>query len=221
MDTGVSTHYQGDLGADYYEWQKEIGALGGFLNARKFESLVKPEDTVVDFGCGGGYLLANLDAKEKIGIEPNPTARDEANARGIKCVAAPEEIPAGTADIIVSNHALEHVLNPHGELSNLREALKPGGRLAICIPMDRSKRAFDGTYDINHHLYGWTPLLLANLVGEAGFEVAEAKVLRHAWPPRAHIFARLPRPVFDLLSRMRSLLTGRCQVTLLAIRPND
>lgn len=43
---------------DYFNWQKNIGLFGGWANSTKFEQYITKEDDVLDFGCGGGYLLA-------------------------------------------------------------------------------------------------------------------------------------------------------------------
>lgn len=42
---------------EYFEWQKNVGALGGVLNRFKFEAYIAGLDTVIDFGCGGGILI--------------------------------------------------------------------------------------------------------------------------------------------------------------------
>ncbi len=63
----VSQHYD----VDYFAWQKKIGLFGGKANSFKFARTVNKTDTVIDFGCGGGFLLKQLDCAEKIGIEPN------------------------------------------------------------------------------------------------------------------------------------------------------
>ena len=59
----------------------------------------------------------------------------------------------------------------------------------------------------HHHLYGWTPLQLSGLLGEAGFAVREARV-------RSHLLFRywwvlwqyrwFPRPVIHALARFWS-----------------
>ena len=56
---------------DYFDRQKNVGAFGGIANSFKFTNSYKLSDTVLDFGCGGGFLLANLDCKRKICIVPN------------------------------------------------------------------------------------------------------------------------------------------------------
>jgi len=46
------THYD----AAYFDWQKNTGEFGGWANAPRFAEIIKPEDVVIDFGCGGGVL---------------------------------------------------------------------------------------------------------------------------------------------------------------------
>lgn len=53
---------------DYFDWQKEIEKIGGKLNMFKFENEVKETDVLLDFGCGGGYLLDNFKNSKKIGF---------------------------------------------------------------------------------------------------------------------------------------------------------
>ena len=65
-------------------------------------------------GAGGGYLLQKLqECDEKLGVEINPFAREDAlNERKIHLVASCSELPDMWADVIISNHALEHVFCP-------------------------------------------------------------------------------------------------------------
>mgnify|MGYP001147144506 CR=1 FL=1 len=62
----------------YYDWQQRIGIFGGKANLFKFEKYIKPDDIVLDFGCGGGDLLNAIKCKEKYGIDINEFARAEA-----------------------------------------------------------------------------------------------------------------------------------------------
>jgi SAM-dependent methyltransferase len=215
--TRVGSHYRGDAAAGYLAYQRGIGALGAELNRWKFEPHVGPGDAVVDFGCGTGGLLERLDAASKVGVEVSEPARREARARGLEVVASTSELGDATADVAISNHALEHVLAPLDELRELRRVLRPDGRLVLWLPIDdwRSQRRTEP--DPNHHLYAWTPLLLRNLLAEAGFDVVEARVVTHAWPPATARLARLPRPLFDLLARCWAVLRRRRQLTAVAV----
>jgi 2-polyprenyl-3-methyl-5-hydroxy-6-metoxy-1,4-benzoquinol methylase len=199
---GASTHYLGQSGQDYFAFQHVGGLLRGQLNARtKFARFVKPTDVVIDFGCGGATLLRSLDCARRVGVELNPVARAEASSHGVEVYETVAEVPEGIADLVVSNHALEHVLNPAAVLSALRSRLKPGGKLVLCVPIDdwraRQHRRYDPK-DIDHHLYTWTPLLLGHLLSEAGYVVKDVSVLTHAWFPNwPRWIGRLPVGVFD------------------------
>lgn len=59
----------------YNNYQREIGEFGGKANIFKFKKYISTNDSVLDFGCGGGFLLNNLDYKYKVGIEINPITR--------------------------------------------------------------------------------------------------------------------------------------------------
>ncbi len=52
--------------------------FGGRVKAGLFHPYIKEDMTVIDFGSGGGYLLENITAREKIGIEVNDAAREAA-----------------------------------------------------------------------------------------------------------------------------------------------
>src|SRR5579863_8195394 len=104
-----SSHYEGSAGARYFEWQNENAASMANIEARKFRDLIKPTDRVLDFGCGGGHILRNLVCQSRVGVEINPAARRFAQGSGIECHATLSEVGSDSFDVIISNHALEHV----------------------------------------------------------------------------------------------------------------
>lgn len=217
----VGKHYQGELGDSYYGWQQRGAVLGAEIDAFKFEPHVAPGDTVVDFGCGGGAMLARLDVARRIGIEPNDPARAAAAARGLEMVAGPEELGDGVADVVISNHALEHVLAPLDTLGELYRILRPDGRLVLWLPLDdwRRQRRVDPS-DVNHHLYTWTPLLLGSLLDEAGFSVLDCHVVAHAWPQfHDRLYRALPRGAFDRVAQAWAVARRHRQLTAVATRP--
>jgi SAM-dependent methyltransferase len=219
---GVGRHYQGELGEQYYACKGTSGVVGAQLVAKKFRDHIAPHDVVVDFGCGAGFLLEQLPGASKIGIEPNPVPRKAANARGIRVVASPGDVEDAIADIVVSHHVLEHTLRPIDELGELRRILRPGGRLHIRLPLDdwRRQRRPDPS-DTNHHLFTWTPQLIANLLDEAGFVVGDARVVTHAWPPKHELLHRvLPSRAFDLVARGWSIARKYREVAAHATKPS-
>ncbi|CAA9485972.1 MAG: hypothetical protein AVDCRST_MAG38-2336 [uncultured Solirubrobacteraceae bacterium] len=216
----VARHYTGELGDAYFGWQADSGRVGARLEVPKFLTHTSLDADLVDFGCGGGYLLELLPARSRVGIEVNPAARQAAQSRGLRVVASAAELPEESADVVISNHALEHTMAPVSELQGLHRLLRPGGELIVAVPIDdwRVQRRPDPS-DPNHHLYTWTPLLLANLLEEAGFAVSECRVITHAWPPFVeHLHRRLPPRAYDALCMTWSMLRRRRQVKAIAVR---
>lgn len=213
----VGRHYRGDAAAEYLAYQGGIAVLGAELNRWKFEPHVGPGDALVDFGCGTGGLLARLDAGTKVGVEVSELARGEAEAAGLSVVASTSELDDASADVLISNHVLEHTLAPLDELRELRRVLRSTGKLVLWLPLDDWRTQRKACQDSNHHLYTWTPLLLCNLLEEAGFDVQEVRVVAHAWPPATARLARLPRRVFDVLAVIWSVLRRRRQVMAVAV----
>jgi len=216
MNNQAPTYYD----ADYFDWQKNIGAFGGIANLIKFQPYISPSDRLVDFGCGGGYLLANIDCAEKIGVEVNPTASDAARARGLQIVDDLRELPDNWASVVISNHALEHVYHPFAIASEMLRVLHPGGRAVIVVPCDRYDMAFRPD-DINQHLYSWSPMNLGNLFSHAGFEIIDCANFVHAWPPNyERIVRRFGWSVFHFLARLHGRRERRWkQVRLVARKP--
>ena len=146
---------------------------------------------VLDFGCGGGFLLNNLVCKKKTGIEVNDIARNYCiNKFGIECFMSLDEIENNSIDVIISNHCLEHCSNPDNILSGLFKKLKTGGKIIICVPLDSRKLRYKKN-DINFHLYSFSPMNLGNLLINNGFEVLLSKTLYHKWPPKVYLLSRI------------------------------
>ncbi|MEO1654292.1 MAG: class I SAM-dependent methyltransferase [Bacteroidota bacterium] len=184
----------------YFAWQKEIGEFGARVDAFKFKDDISPRDQVLDFGSGGGYMLDLLPGKEKIGIEINPSARENAQARGIKTLAFTSSVPDSWADVIISHHALEHTENPLAELKALFAKLKEGGKIIFVVPLERKNPYHIN--DINQHYFTWSEMNLGNLFSRAGFQVLEVKEIWHAWPRNYQYWGKLLQPsIFHQLCR--------------------
>jgi len=198
MSDRVSKHYD----KDYFDWQSSIGEFGGWANQSKFADYISSEDAVLDFGCGGGFLLKGLKCRRKVGIEVNPSAAETARANGIEVFARTEDVPDGYVDVVISNNALEHTLQPLEELKALRRKLRNGGRIVFVVPCESISRGYKPD-DINHHLYSWSPMCVGNLFTEAGFEVLESRPYIHKWPPKHRVIARVGgRRLFEIACRI-------------------
>ena len=182
---------------EYFKWQSEIGEFGGWANLNKFDKYINQDDIVLDFGCGGGYLLNNIQCKIKLGIEINPSAIQQAQKFGINVYNKIDLIENNSIDVIISNSALEHVERPLDILKLLRTKLKNGGTIIFTVPCESIYYNYKKD-NIDRHLYTWSPMNLGNLFDEAGFNVIESKPYRHKWFPKAMKVGRyMGRNLFD------------------------
>ena len=207
-------------GTKYFNWQSKIGEFGGWANLSKFIGYIKPSDRVIDFGCGGGYLLKNITCSKKIGVEVNESARKMATVNGIQVYPDVNHIKDEWADIIISNHALEHTVNPFNELIQLKAKLKQGGKVIFVVPSESYRVAFKKD-DISQHLYTWSPLNLGNLFQAAGYQVLSVKPYFHKWRIQFSIIRKLfGDKTFHLCAHIYGWLSRRqTQVILVAKKP--
>jgi SAM-dependent methyltransferase len=215
---GVSGRYQEDAGAEYFAWQRQGADLSGSLSAKWYQPYVKAGDRVLDFGCGGGFILKHVEDVERIGVEVNPNAHAQCRANGIEIYSALSEVP-GDFDMVMSNHCLEHVPYPIQAIRELGTKLKPDGKMVLILPLEdwRVQRTYRKTID--NHLYGWTPLLLGNTLVEAGLEPVNIRIFTHAFPPRFRSYYRfLPGFVFDALCTVFAVVRKRRQIVAVARR---
>jgi trans-aconitate 2-methyltransferase len=107
-------------------------------------ALVRPraEMRVVDLGCGTGDLTAELHrtlaARETLGLDTSPEmlAKAPADVAGLRFVEADlgAFADAGTWDLVFSNAAVHWVPDHPALFRRLRNAVAPGGQLAVQMP---------------------------------------------------------------------------------------
>jgi 2-polyprenyl-3-methyl-5-hydroxy-6-metoxy-1,4-benzoquinol methylase len=219
MNYGASDRYQDTKGAEYLAYQKQ-SAPGAVLEARKFAPHIRRSDRVLDFGCGGGWILRQLDCADRVGVELNESAHQFCRENGVRVHRTLDEVDGEPFDIVISNHCLEHVPCPVEALRGLCARIRTSGRLVLVLPLDdwRVQRDFTGS-DIDHHLHTWTPRLLANTLTEAGFTVERIDVLTYAWPPGWQKLMRiLPRPAFDAVCWLTATAKKRRQLVAVATK---
>lgn len=133
---------------------------------------------VLDFGCGGGDLLNELQAFgwETWGIEP---AEDGAFVRHGRLDAVPS---TPTFNLIVAHHVLEHVPRPLELLRQFATAARPGAFLSVRVPrFDTLPVHRDYKYVLNGraHIIAYTWPCLRTLLARAGWSAVQA-------PPDCH-----------------------------------
>jgi SAM-dependent methyltransferase len=99
----------------------------------------RPSSRVLDLGCSGGALGADLRAHGHevtgVDIEEHEGVRERVDSfvRADLDDGVPEEIGDGY-DVIVAADVLEHVVEPDRLLAGLADRLAPGGSVVACVP---------------------------------------------------------------------------------------
>lgn len=224
---GASEHYLGERGREYAKGFDAL-ELGRIYQTHYFRNHCTENRVLLDFGCADGLFLRSLPARARIGVEANPAVRKqciELSRQASRPIELHENLSTVTnesVDVVISNHSLEHVLNPLHEIREVERVLKPAGLLLIVVPFDdwRSKRHRTwSTGDPDHHLFTWSPLNLGNLVSEAGLKVQHCSVHTAAWSPKffwIHRFFGVC--MFALACYLFGLLTNRREVFCRAVK---
>jgi SAM-dependent methyltransferase len=163
--------------------------------------LTRPDDVLVDVGCGRGGLIRRFSVavRECIGIDASDemvslaSAEKPANSRFVVGSLISPPLPEASVDFVVSRQVMEH-LHPDdvpGHLSSVRRLLRPGGRFLIETPS-----RLTGPWDVSRgftetatgfHLKEYTNAELATMLKTAGF----SRVWSPAVPSR--VLVRLGR----------------------------
>lgn len=167
------------------------------MNRAKAVCSVLPEniELLVDVGCDGGTLTKFIAdcAKPRriIGYDINEASIEYARRTkpGIEFyVADARSLPLGdgVADVVTMLEVLEHMPNPEKALSEAHRVLKPGGRLIILVPNEKSLlfrvvwavwvRTFGRAWR-DAHDYKFDLDRLKDMVSGAGFRVEELRLI--------------------------------------------
>ena len=221
--TNVSNHYLGTKGEVYFKsgfgTENQFGRL---YQSQFFRPYCNESKVLLDFGCADGLFLRNLPALRRIGVEANPVAREKCRKLSdieqcpIELHASLEEVKSLSADVVISNHCLEHVLNPYESILEIKRILKKGGIFVVMIPFDdwRKSGYFEWSpHDIDNHLYTWSPKNIGNLITEAGLKVEFSRICKRAWSPKLFwIYHRLGQRFFELSCFILSFMKQRREV---------
>lgn len=109
--------------------ERRAGQIQGLVRGKRW----------LDVGTGPAGILDVLGgvASRCAAVEPNAVLRSSATARGHDVHASVEDLTDGDYDLVTLFHVLEHLLDPVGTLSNIRQRLAPGGRVWLEVPHAR------------------------------------------------------------------------------------
>jgi len=113
------------------------------INALLCRQISSPQPELLDYGCGGGYLLHYLSKLgwSVYGYDIGQRALDTSRSHGLKVTNSREELLQRTYDAVTLCHSFEHVSDPEELLGFLKRLIKPGGVLLIEVPNALSLRA--------------------------------------------------------------------------------
>lgn len=185
--------YFEEKGAGYSGYDRQAEAL-----KRTFIQLVRNLERhgltggdLLEIGCGYGYLLqaARPFFSTTTGTDYSNLAVDRARAVADAVYRGGlESLPAGrTFDVVILNQVIEHVYRPLSFLKELREWIRPGGRLVLATPdMNSPLRYLLGSrwpsYKIPEHVIYFTEATLSAVLRAAGFVGIGRLPYPHAFP---------------------------------------
>ena len=226
----MSQHYLGERGESYFSIK--FGSdmeFGRIFQSRYFLPYCREDWVLLDFGCADGLFLRNLPAREKIGVEVNPAARERCTQVGMRSADQIElhksliSVESHRVDVVISNHCLEHVLAPFDTLKEILRILKPNGMFVVMVPFDDYRSKKNKTWksrDLDNHLYTWSPMNLGNLLKEVGFAVERIDIHTRAWSPKLFWLHRVfGESIFRLSCYLLGAYKGRHEVFGIGRKP--
>ena len=223
MASAAEEHYRGEAGQRYQQQKRAVPEAAvpwvAKLRAEKFQPFIKSTDTVVEFGVGLGWNLANLQCARRIGTDLEnflPSALKTA----IEFVPTAAAIPNDSADVVICHHVLEHVENPPEMLQDAWRILKEDGQLLAYVPFENEARyRHFNPAEPNHHLYSWNVQTLGNLVNSQGFVLQKCELGEFGYDRFAAKFAldfSLGEKGFRVFRRLTHLMRPGREVRVVA-----
>ena len=129
-------------------------------------------ERVLDVGCGFGGLRDLIPHARSLGLDPHFSGDTEwARAESLEDHLKSHE---GEYDVACLFDVLEHLVDPRLTMQNMARAVRPGGRVFICVPHVPSALTRIPNFLLNappHHLTWWTDDALRAVAAQAGLGV--------------------------------------------------
>ncbi|MFK3979300.1 methyltransferase domain-containing protein [Micromonospora sp. NPDC050397] len=206
------SYFQGEGYEDYF-----LSGPRRFESGRRLRwllSVARPS-SLVEAGSAGGFFV---EAARGVGIAAEGVEVSESAARfarerlGVPVRVGCFEVvaPVRSVEAVCAFHVLEHVEEPREFLRAARDALVPGGWLALEVPniasaaAGRLGHAWPGLQP-RYHRWHFSPESLTRLVRECGFRIVrqDTAVFRYYMPARyrwRHLHHLLPADLVGIRS---------------------
>jgi SAM-dependent methyltransferase len=135
--------------------------------------------SMLDVGCGRGDLLLRFAEAgwSATGLDISESAVQAARELGVQASVGTIDtapLPDASFDLVVMNHALEHLHDPVGAFGHAHRLLRDGGSLIVAVPnWDSRLRRWFGTnwmpLEVPRHLTHFSPKALHLAAAQAGF----------------------------------------------------
>jgi len=218
----MSTHYDEAYFRSGLDMSDAAFALVSRLRAQKIQPYVGASDKVFEYGVGTGLNIALLNCGVRHGYDINQSSNAETRKHGIELIN-PTRCEAGTYDVVICHHVLEHLLDPAECLKEIIHLLRRNGKLLLFVPYEEQRRFRKHiSKDLNHHLYSWTPHTLSNLIIECGFSLRSAGVGRFGYDrfcARLAVKFSIGNVGYRFIRRCAHLLRPEREVIIVAERP--
>ena len=131
----VSKHFD-RIAQDYDRYKQNHGYYHNALK-RGLKSLIKPEASILDWGCGTGDILAFLKPSYGVGFDISSemvklAERKFKKARNLSFVDSQNQI-SGVFNYIVMVDVIEHLTNPQETFKDLSRFASKSTRIVVCF----------------------------------------------------------------------------------------
>lgn len=165
-----------------------------WMRTAQLQRMIKPGDTLVDFGCGRqGYIgwKHRTVVDQYIGLDRAIPQLTIGNLRFYNCPIEelPQHLPSGSMSMVIALAFIEHLDDPQPFLSVCLRLLKNGGQLILTTPPPRAKPILDliaslhliDKREIDDHKHYFSSEELMGILVESGFSQVKTTPLLGGW----------------------------------------
>ena len=160
---------------------ERVSEVWRVLTGEFFQKIIGENAKVLDIGCGFCHFLNHLKAKEKVGVDVNPSAKNHA-AKDVTFIHSDDlllkMLPDEYFDCVFLSNFLEHLDSSKDViilLERVKELLAPGGKIIILQPNFRLLGP--AYFDFIDHKAILTDKSVEEALNIAGFRM-ERKIIR-------------------------------------------